>query len=473
MKKSTLTIGWNLNHHPITSDESYLWNIDSINIKNSFTSKPKVPIDTTVIKIINFALEKSLSRKCAWNISEIPQDLQSIFITAASIYKRGVKVIGQKNESLATSPHSGSYQIHIVPGIDQLFTQSFKKNILNSSFIIIDREIVTHWRKLNIPYHVAFDASEMNKTPESVNGMVEKFLRLKNPSPWLVIGGGICCDTAAFACSFTKMPLTLIPTTLLSMIDSSIGGKTAVNIPFFGKNLIGSFYFPKEVFICPEFMNTLPEREFRSGMAEGIKHAMLTQNEQLFETTLTALKKSPDFITPYLYDLIKVKADIVANDPTENHARVTLNLGHTLGHALESMSHQFSNHGQDLKHGEAVALGLCFALQLSKKIFSKSEQNLSKMQDKLLKSGVIVPRTILEDIFNIPLASEQFQQSLLSYIKNDKKNLNKNSEDLSQWILLSDLGIVAMNQNKHLIPITEEIIISTWHDFIHIISLNK
>lgn len=183
----------------------------------------------------------------------------------------------------------------------------------------------------------------------------------------IALGGGVIGDVAGFAASTYQrgIPFIQIPTTLLAQIDASVGGKTAINHPL-GKNMIGSFYQPQAVIIDLNTLNTLPQREFRSGLAEMIKYGLLAGGTFLKELQL-ALKEGLTVQSSDLPKLIaqccRIKAEFVEKDEKETGQRALLNLGHTFAHALEAYTHY-----QRWLHGEAVAIGLYCAAVLSYKI---------------------------------------------------------------------------------------------------------
>jgi len=178
----------------------------------------------------------------------------------------------------------------------------------------------------------------------------------------LALGGGVVSDLAGFvAASYMRgVDLYLLPTTLLAMVDASVGGKTGVNLPE-GKNLVGAFWQPKAVLMDVTTLATLPEREFRGGTVELFKHGLLA------DPALLEAAKSPHFrkdgpadcLTDAVARSVRVKAEVVAADEREAGRRAHLNLGHTLGHALEAHT------DHKLAHGEAVAYGLLFAAKLA------------------------------------------------------------------------------------------------------------
>ena len=182
----------------------------------------------------------------------------------------------------------------------------------------------------------------------------------------IAFGGGVVGDLAAF-CASTYMrgiSLLAIPTTLLSMVDSSVGGKTAINLDR-GKNLCGTFYQPDGVYICTDFLKTLPERELMSGYGEVIKYAFLSK-----EITISDINGGDT--DELIYKCLKIKADIVERDERESGDRKLLNLGHTVGHAIERLS-KFT-----LSHGECVVKGLYAILKVSERYYGLDKETFDR-----------------------------------------------------------------------------------------------
>lgn len=169
------------------------------------------------------------------------------------------------------------------------------------------------------------------------------------------LGGGVVSDLGGFVASCYQRGISYVnvPTTLLAMIDAAIGGKTAIDFEGM-KNQIGAFHFPKSVFLCPDFLMTLPQREVRSGLAELIKYGYIAHPD--------LLEADGNNYVSHIREAAMVKWRIVSEDPHEHGFRKVLNFGHTLGHAIES---HFMNTKTPLLHGEAVALGMYGALWLS------------------------------------------------------------------------------------------------------------
>jgi 3-dehydroquinate synthase len=228
----------------------------------------------------------------------------------------------------------------------------------------------------------------------------------------IALGGGVVGDLGGFvAASFQRgMGFVQIPTSLLAQVDSSVGGKTAVNHPS-GKNMIGAFYQPKAVFIDTQTLDTLPEREYLSGLAEVVKYAML--GEESIKSILTSktdevLKRNKKTLEELIYYSCSKKAIIVAKDEKENGVRALLNLGHTFGHAIENLTDY-----KKYLHGEAIAIGICMAINLSlaKQLISASAAE--DFKSLILKLGL--PQTV-DNTFQI----DDFIQAMSI----DKKNIN-------------------------------------------------
>lgn len=208
---------------------------------------------------------------------------------------------------------------------------------------------------------VVMPEGERFKNLDTVERLYEELLALKTRRDDVIValGGGVVGDVAGFvAATYMRgLHFVQIPTTLLSMVDSSVGGKTGVDLAE-GKNLVGAFKQPLAVLIDPTALDTLPQEEYRSGMAEVIKHAMICDRE-LFERLSSGAKL---YAEELIFRALSVKADIVEEDPFEHDRRSLLNLGHTFGHAFETMS------GYNMRHGEAVSVGMVAACELSQRL---------------------------------------------------------------------------------------------------------
>lgn len=212
--------------------------------------------------------------------------------------------------------------------------------------------------------YLVLPAGEEYKNLETISFLWKSFLEngLDRKSTVIALGGGVVGDMAGFAAStfMRGIDWVCVPTTLLAMVDSSLGGKTGFDLPE-GKNLIGSFYPPKLVLSDVEFLKTLPEAELISGMAEVVKHGIISDPE-LFSMCGNGL----DWIKNNLEEIVKramaVKIKIIEDDPYEKGFRAALNLGHTVGHAVELVS------GFRLRHGDAVAIGMAVEAKFAERL---------------------------------------------------------------------------------------------------------
>lgn len=235
----------------------------------------------------------------------------------------------------------------------------------------------------------------------------------------LALGGGVVGDLAGYAAAsyLRGVDYIQIPTTLLSQVDSSVGGKVAVNLPQ-GKNLVGSFYHPKAVYIDTNVLTTLPHREIKSGIAEVIKYAFI-KDKSLFDLLNTLDYDSLDkHIASIIKTCIMIKADVVEADERENHYRMLLNFGHTFGHGIEK-KYQYDLYN----HGEAVGHGMYMMI---KGLFNKKRINIDLYEASLE----------LLNKYGLILDIELDPDELIAYIRNDKKAENNEIN----VILIDDIG---------------------------------
>ena len=257
------------------------------------------------------------------------------------------------------------------------------------------------------------DDGEKYKDHESLNKIYSTLLENKFGRDALLIalGGGVVGDITGYAAATYMRGIDFIqvPTTLLSQVDSSVGGKTGINHPL-GKNMIGAFYQPKAVIIDVNCLNTLPDEELSAGLAEVIKYGLIKDSdffEWLEGNIESLLKKNPDKLTEAIIRSCKNKAHVVAEDEFEGEKglRATLNLGHTFGHAIETAM----GYGNWL-HGQAVAAGIVMAGYLSKRLGNLSEIDFNRLKNIILHA-------------NLPVSPPNIDKTFfLDLMKNDKKN---------------------------------------------------
>lgn len=303
--------------------------------------------------------------------------------------------------------------------------------------IIVDKNVPKKYIKLlkqNLRnykiYIVNLEPSEKNKSFTTVNALVEKFLKDKfNRSDVIIgMGGGIIGDVSAFVASILKRGVNFfnIPTTLLSQVDSSIGGKTGVNSSS-GKNLIGSFYQPKLVLSDVTFLDSLSKREIICGYAEILKHAVI-KDYNFFNwlkiNTKLILRKNRKALVFAIQKSCKIKLYFVNKDEKEKGLRMNLNYGHTFAHAIEVKN----NYSKRINHGEAVLIGMLLAAKVSliKKICSK------KTLDEL--KFIYNNNNLNYDLKRFFEPKESIK--LISYMQNDKKN----NDNKINFIFLKKIG---------------------------------
>ncbi len=289
----------------------------------------------------------------------------------------------------------GEYDV-VVDSVARL-TKSLYQN-----FVIVTDENVAKFHLENVksvfrdsscePKSVIIPAGETYKNLETINYLWKSFLEngLDRKSTVIALGGGVIGDMTGFAASTYMRGISWIavPTTLLSMVDASIGGKTGFDLPE-GKNLIGSFYPPKLVLADPNFLFTLPERELCSGMAEVVKHGIISDPE-LFHLCSHGLEWMKANLEEIVKRAMAVKIKVIEEDPYEKGIRATLNLGHTIGHAVELVS-QF-----ELHHGEAVAIGMVAEAKYAERIGVAKQGLANEIADVLTKLGL--PTSIPEEM---------------------------------------------------------------------------
>ena len=235
----------------------------------------------------------------------------------------------------------------------------------------------------------------------------------------LALGGGVVGDLAGFAAAIylRGVPFVQVPTTLLAQVDSSVGGKTAVNHPL-GKNLIGAFYQPRLVYIDVATLLTLPPREFSAGLAEVVKYGVIRDLDYLQWLSAERrriMEQNPDVMIPLVKRSCQIKADVVEIDEKESSLRAILNFGHTFGHAVETLS----GYGV-VRHGEAVAIGMVVAAAAATELGLCREEDLATLR-KLLASfqlPITLPPLGLSDILEVMARDKKVKNGVLRLILN-------------------------------------------------------
>jgi shikimate kinase/3-dehydroquinate synthase len=304
------------------------------------------------------------------------------------IEREGLNIGGEKlEERHLTGPMAIVTDSHVGPLYAESLLGSLKRKNIRAAVITIP-------------------AGEKNKTLRTVSNLWKGFLQsgLDRKSTVIALGGGVTGDLTGFAASafMRGMAWAVIPTSLLAMVDSSMGGKTGFDLPY-GKNLVGSFHSPKLVLTDPNLLSTLPAVEFRSGLAEVVKHGVIS-DPILFTLCSHGERHIRDNLDEIITRAIAVKVGYISEDPFENGSRAVLNYGHTVGHAIELVS------GFRLRHGEAVAIGMVVEAKAAEKI-SLAPRGLSNQIANTL-AGLGLP---------IKIPQEMASEKILEAIKVDKK----------------------------------------------------
>lgn len=288
------------------------------------------------------------------------------------------------------------------------------------------------------PYRIDIPDGEEYKSLEWVSHIYDKLIeyKIERQNPIVALGGGVIGDIAGFAAAtyLRGIPYIQVPTTLLSQVDSSVGGKTAVNHAR-GKNLIGAFYQPKMVFIDADILKTLGERDIKAGLAEVIKYGIIRDN-----TFFSFLEHNYEDILGFgnkLIDAIKIsckiKADIVEEDETETGIRSILNFGHTFGHAIEAVTKY-----KEVRHGEAVAIGMAAAARLSFKLGLCSKDVVERIEGLITKIGLPVHGSAL----SLAALQRFLGRDFLKTMEIDKKVIGGKIK----FVLVENIGRVILRQ---------------------------
>ena len=321
--------------------------------------------------------------------------------------------------SLDFTGNTGSSRIMLGAAFEQLNEFCDKEK----TAIIVDRGVLRlHGDKLS-PYQrlIEIEPGEEQKTLETVNAIYERFLEweLDRTSTVIGVGGGMVCDIAGFAAStyLRGIPFAFVPTTLLALVDASVGGKNGVNYHGY-KNIVGTFNQPGFVLCDFDFLRTLPYNELKNGIAEAIKSA-LVGDATLFSYIEDNKKEislvNNDAIQRIVFDSLNVKIDIVSRDETEKGERRKLNFGHTIGHAIEKVV--------KIPHGEAISIGMVASARLSKRKGTLTEKDVKRIE-------------LLLSYLQLPIKYEAERSIIMDAVRKDKKREGDNIH----FVLLNGIG---------------------------------
>ncbi len=283
------------------------------------------------------------------------------------------------------------------------------------------------------PILIPVPAGETAKNLKGVASCYDRLAehRLERKSFVVALGGGVVGDLAGFvAATYLRgVDFVQVPTTLLAQVDSSVGGKVGVNLKA-GKNLVGAFYQPRFVLCDLDTLETLPVREYRSGLAEVIKYGIIADAElfkRLEQVMPKLIQREPDALSSVVARCCQIKSGVVGQDETESGLRAILNFGHTIGHALEAIS------GYDtFLHGEAISIGQVFAARLSAELLGLPQRDVQRIVDVFEKAGLPT---------HIKLSDVQ-REKLFDAMRHDKKV----SDGVIKFVLANKIGQVSFGQ---------------------------
>lgn len=329
-----------------------------------------------------------------------------------------------------TAQGSGGYTIALGPGLLELLGDMLRDRGLTSRVAVVTDSNVGPlylglvMNSLNAagfrPFPVTVPAGEETKNPKQLGRIYEAFLDggMDRRGAVVALGGGVVGDLAGFAAATFMRGVSLVqcPTTLLAMVDSSVGGKTGVDLPQ-GKNLVGAFKQPLVVAADTQTLGSLPDAQIRMGMAELIKHALIDDADlfSLLEKSSGTIAPAPELVARS----VRVKIQVVEEDPFESGRRAVLNLGHTVGHALEKCS------GYSMAHGDAVSVGVVAAARISNRMGLCDNHVPERVEALLARVGLSVRHAMN------PL-------ELVGVMTTDKKVV----EGRVRFVLIRDIGKV-------------------------------
>lgn len=360
-----------------------------------------------------------------------------------------------KIQTISVRSSTGSYSVLYSKGLLQRLPRHITPLKPSNIYILSSPTVWRNWGRYvargcresrghkNTVFTVLFDDRERSKNLETVEHICRQLVRAgaDRQAMLVAVGGGVVGDVAGYvAASFLRgVQLVHVPTTLVAQVDSSIGGKTGVNLPE-GKNLVGAFYPPRIVLADPDTLRTLPRREYRSGIYEVIKYGIIG-DPQLFrflERQLAGVLRRDSSALDYAIPrCIKAKADIVGRDERESGLRETLNFGHTLGHALETVTRY-----RVFRHGEAVAWGMIGVALLGVAIGKTTPSDAKKMINLIAQAGPLpaLPTTTVESILAAMRADKKARGGRLRFVVATKIGRTKTVTGIPERVLGEVLG---------------------------------
>lgn len=291
-----------------------------------------------------------------------------------------------------------------------------------SCIILADENCQRHHRSTFKSFStILIPSGEDKKTQATADYIISELLKREADKKTLLIGvgGGVVTDLTGYVASVYKrgMPFSLVPTTVLAMVDAALGGKNGINVGLL-KNMIGTIHQPENIVFDYSFLTSLPQQEWKSGFAEIIKHACIRDEEMfshLSEHTLQDFIDKPSLLSALIEKNVELKMYIALADEHDQDLRLLLNFGHTIGHALENI--------HEISHGEAVSIGMIAASRLSQKMNGFPDEQIQRL------SGLI-------QLYGLPLSIASDPNRVFDLIKMDKKRVGREL----QFVLLKRIG---------------------------------
>jgi len=401
--------------------------------------------DIKYVKLLEI-LEKLFSNKITRfsQLNSLKTPYSDIEQFAFQIYKRGIlnsDLNNSKTCQLEVSNHFQIPKIDIIKNIQALLSTIA---VTDLTFVIIDNNVYSLLKELNEELNfkkfsiILFNAHESTKNLKSVSDILNQITQYESNSRKyhiIGIGGGVTLDISGFVASILQAKLTLLPSTVLSTVDATLGGKTGVNIEPYGKNQVGSFYFCHQIAIIPQLFKSLPKDQVVSGLCEALKHCWLAgnflENQKQFKDFFSIshqIDRVNDLGT-FLLNNLNIKLEFIKQDPYETLGiRSALNFGHTVGHAIEFFTLKLKH---PIPHGIAVAHGMLFIINYFQYYFEGLEneniyKNLNLYEKEIKEFKIILKNMIKNFEFSFSQYSEGEWKKIL---QQDKKN--KNTEHIS------------------------------------------
>ena len=392
------------------------------------SDRPMLQADAPAQSVIQLLRERELA------YAAFPFHLNTTYLSIESVVERVLPVANGRTESVrfltVHLPDAGGYTVAVGPGTGELLGAMLRdRGVTSRIAVVTDSNIETLYlprvmhslqRAGFNPFSCIVPAGEASKSLTQLTRLYEAFLEggLDRRGAVVALGGGVVGDLAGYAAATFMRGVAFVqcPTTLLAMIDASVGGKTGINLPQ-GKNLAGAFKQPMVVVADTQTLSTLPKTEIQTGMAELIKHAVIGDPElfDILENFRDIASSDPDLIIRS----VGVKARVVEQDPFESGPREVLNLGHTVGHALEKCSRY------SLDHGKAVSIGMVAAARISHKM-GLCDSRISDRLEALLTRN------------ELPVRHKLDPDQVIAAMAADKKVV----EGKARFVLIKDIGSV-------------------------------